>query len=125
MPAYLHLVIFSTQILQHPVCSPAREVPGLVQTGFWVKTERVWGKSFCGHIGPVEVAAPYSYTRNADFTIDRFRYRISIVIQDVNPDLWQGASYRNTITGKVGGLVDGGIRRYLRRTVLDDKLARW
>src|SRR5690242_3010746 len=71
--ADLHLVIYSSQVLNAAIRQPEAEVTGAVQAGAWLFTEMIWYKFLCREGWAIQITARYPGAAGADFA--RYAYR--------------------------------------------------
>src|SRR3954452_25382883 len=82
-PAHLHLRIRTPQELQHPVTTPARQVPGAVHPASR-NTERVRDKPFRRQPRTAHIATRKTRPRNVKLPAHTSRYRLQTTVQNVD-----------------------------------------
>src|SRR5262249_12928127 len=120
--AHLHLRIRATQKLQHPVRTPARQVPGAVHPASR-STMRVRNKPLRRQPRSAQIAARKPRARNENLPASPSRNWLKSTVQYINTRVPDRTANRHRSVIRIGGLqvIGRAAARRLSRTVMNNE----
>src|SRR3954469_23429541 len=125
-PAHLHLRIRTPQELQHPVTTPARQVPGAVHPAPRY-TKRVRDKPFRRQTRTANIPTRKTRPRNVKLTAHTNWYRLQAAVQNVDLRVPDRTADRHDAVIRITGLklVGGAATCCLGWAVMNNDLGLW